>query len=52
MTMKEKNEMLHAVSDSAFSELADDKDPTRIPKTDEEIRKDRFADADSIDSNL
>ena len=44
--------MLHAVSNSAFSELADDADPSRIPKTDDEIKKERLEDADSIDKNL
>lgn len=33
LSKKEQSDMLHAVSNSAFSELADDADPSRIPKT-------------------
>jgi hypothetical protein len=44
--------MLHAVSNSAFSELADDADPSRIPETADQIKKDRMDDVNSIDANL
>jgi hypothetical protein len=52
MTKQQKSDLLHAVSASAFSELADDADPSRIPKTDDEIKKERLDDAESIDKNL
>lgn len=49
MSKNEQSELLHAVSDSAFSELADEADPSRIPKTAEQIKKDRMDDVNSID---
>ena len=44
MSKNEQSDLLHAVSDSAFSELADEADPSRIPKTAEQIKKDRMDD--------
>jgi hypothetical protein len=35
MSRAQKSELLHQISNSAFNELKDDADPSRIPKTEE-----------------
>ena len=42
MSKAQKSDLLHQVSASAFSELKDDADPSRIPKSQTDIEKERL----------
>ena len=50
MTKAQKSELLHQVSNSAFDELKDDADPSRIPKTEQQITEDRMKTATELES--
>jgi hypothetical protein len=42
--------LLHQVSASAFDELKDDADPSRIPKTEQQISEDRMKTATEVEA--
>jgi hypothetical protein len=50
MTKDQKSELLHQVSKSAFEELKDDADPTRVPKTEAQITEDRMKTAGEVEA--
>lgn len=50
MSKTQKSELLHQVSNSAFDELKDDADPSRIPKTEQQITEDRNKQAGEVDA--
>ena len=49
LTKDQKSEIFHQISKSAFSELKDDADPSRVPKTDEQIKADRMKTASEVE---
>ena len=50
MSKAEKSELLHQVSASAFSELKDDADPSRVPKTEQQIENERAQQANEVEA--
>lgn len=50
MSKSQKSELLHQVSNSAFDELKDDADPTRVPKTEQQLVDDRMKQAGEVEA--
>lgn len=50
MSRDQKSQLLHQISRSAFDELKDDADPSRIPMTEEQKTEDRMKTANEVEA--